>query len=172
MNFVSKSQRKISANLELGYTPGWTHRSIVEFLLHHGVITWTDVTHRIQATAHSPAEALALPLQEMEKAWKAVGHTDLAKRAVNSLIGLWAIDDIFSYRCLSSEREDDCPSGALKSTFHYEGGSILDFVIEESLVSGGISNRPLHDLAMCQVHVRIGTALYIYWKNQGAWCMS
>ena len=96
----------------------------------------------------------------MEDAWQTTGHPELAKRAVNSLIGLWAIDANFSYRSLSSRREDDCPPGALKSTFHYEGGSIMDFVLKEPLESGGISNRPLHDMAMCQEHVRLGTALY------------
>ena len=158
--FVAKPQRKTSACLELCYTPGWSHRSAVEFWLHHGVITWGDITHRITATAHYPPDTLARPLQTMEQAWQAVGHADLAKRSVNSLIGLWCLDETFSYRCLSSRREDDCPAGAMKSVFHYEGGSIYDFVQKEPLVSGGLSHRPLHDLAMAQEHVRVGRALY------------
>ena len=52
------------------------------------------------------------------------------------------------------------PPGALKSTFHYGAGTIHDFVTKEQLCNGGISNRPLHDLAMGQEHVRLGTALY------------
>ena len=44
--------------------------------------------------------------------------------------------------------------------FHYNTGTIYDFVLKEQLCNGGISNRPLHDLAMGQQHVRLGTALY------------
>ena len=116
--FVAKPQRKTSACLELCYTAGWSLRSAVEFWLHHGIISWGDITHRLTATAHYPPDTLARPLQTMEQAWQAVGHADLAKRSVNSLIGLWCLDETFSYRCLSSRREDDCPAGAMKSVFH------------------------------------------------------
>ena len=160
VNFVAKPQRKVSACLELCYTPGWNHRCMVEFLLHHGIVSWADVTHRITATAHYPADTLAKPLQVMEQAWKDAGHGDLAKRSVNSLIGLWCLDESFSYKCLSSTREDDCPPGALKSTFHYGSSAIFDFIVKEQISNGGISNRPLHDLAMGQEHVRLGTAMY------------
>ena len=42
-----------------------------------------------------------------------------------------------------------------------EGGVINDFVVKTLVNNGGISNRPLHDLAMGQEHVRLGTALYV-----------
>ena len=113
--FVAKLPRKTSAHLELCYTPGWHHRCMCEFLLHHGIVSWADITHRIRASATYPADTLALPLQTMEEAWRAIGHGDLAKRSVNSLIGLWCIDESFTYKCLSSTRDDDCPPGALKS---------------------------------------------------------
>ena len=69
--FVAKPQRKTSACLELCYTPGWSHRSAVEFWLHHGVITWGDITHRITATAHYRPDSLARPQPTMEQAWQA-----------------------------------------------------------------------------------------------------
>ena len=34
-------------------------------------------------------------------------------------------------------------------------------MIKEHVSNGGISSRPLHDLAMGQEHVRLGTALYV-----------
>ena len=37
---------------------------------------------------------------------------------------------------------------------------IHGFVTKEKLDSGGVSNRPLHDLAMCSEHVRVGSMLY------------
>jgi hypothetical protein len=56
---------------QLGYTgPGWVHRVQAEFLLHHGVIAWTDISHVFSATAHYPADLLAAPLREMEAAWE------------------------------------------------------------------------------------------------------
>jgi hypothetical protein len=48
---------------QLGYCrPGWVHRIQAEFLLHHGVITWADISHVFSATAHYPADLLAAPL--------------------------------------------------------------------------------------------------------------
>jgi hypothetical protein len=96
----------------------------------------------------------------MEHAWTDIGKPELAKRAVNSLIGLWAIDESFNYKCYSSRHEQDSSPEALKSTFHYDGGQILDFLVKEPLLSGRISNRPLHDLAMCSEHIKVGTMLY------------
>ena len=134
---------------------------MTEFLLHHGVVCWADVTHRIRATAQYPADTFAKPLQTMEEAWKAVGHGDLAKRSVNSLIGLWCLDENYSYKCHSSTREDDCSPGALKNTFHFGSATIYDFIIKEQVSNVGISNRPQHDQAMGQEGVRLGTGMFI-----------
>ena len=160
VNFVSKAQRSNSQWLELCYTQGWQHRCLTEFLLHHGIIAWEHVTHKLNATAHYPPDTFQKPLHLMEEAWEDTGHPELAKRAVNSLIGLWAIDENFDYRCFSSGHEQDSPKDALKSTFHYKNGLIHDFVLKEKLDSGGVSNRYLHDLCMCSEHVRVGSMLY------------
>ena len=96
----------------------------------------------------------------MEEALKEAGYPELAKRAVNSLIGLWAVDENYDYRCFSSGHEQDCPKDALKSTFHYKDGLIHDFVLKEKLDSGGVSNRYLHDLCMCSEHVRVGSMIF------------
>ena len=59
------------------------------------------------ATAHLPASILAEPLRTMEAAW---GEDEvLAKLAVNSLIGLWAIDECYSHKLRSSSYESDAP---------------------------------------------------------------
>lgn len=88
VNFVSKTQRSNSACLELCYTgPGWQHRCFTEFLLHHNIINWTHVTHKLTATAHYPANTFAAPLSIMEEAWKEV-YPEQAKRSINSLISL------------------------------------------------------------------------------------
>ena len=160
INFVSKAPRSNSSCLELCYTQGWTHRCLTEFLLHHGIISWQHVTHKLVASAHYPPNTFEEPLYMMDEAWKEVGYPELAKQCINSFIGLWAVDENYDYRCLSSGHEQDAPKDALKSTFHYKNGLIHDFITKEKLDSGGVSNRPLHHLATCLEHMRIGCMLY------------
>ncbi len=156
LNFVTKKYK--NCVVQLGYCgPGWQHRVQTEFLLYMGVISWDDISHLLTATAHLPAGLLTKPLRQMEAAW---GRNDtLAKLAVNSLIGLWAIDACFSHTLRSSTYETDAPAGALKQTFHYEGGQIYDFISSTRLL-GGSSCRVLHDLCMCTEHTRVGEALF------------
>lgn len=142
----------------LGYTgPGWMHRILAEWLLHTAVITWEDITHTLTATAHLPAGILAEPLEKMEAAWD--GDRTLAKTSVNSLIGLWAIDEATSLKVRTSRREDDAPpQGCLTSTFHYEGGFVYDFLTRTKLITNA-SCRPLHDLCLSTEAVRVGQML-------------
>ncbi len=144
----------------LGYTgPGWMHRVQAEWLLHTGVLTWDSLSHTLTATAHLPAGLLSEPLRVMEEAWD--GDLTLAKLSVNSLIGLWAIDEQTSIKVRSSRREDDAPAqGCLTSTFHYgDGQCIYDFITRTKLLSNA-SCRPLHDLCMCTEAVRVGQMLF------------
>jgi hypothetical protein len=151
---------------QLCYTgAGWMHRVQAEFLLHHGVITWADVSHTLTATAHYPADLLAGPLREMEAAW---GGSPLAKLAVNSLIGLLSVDETRSYKLHSSRRDSDAPAGALKQVFHYaDGETVYDFITSDSLLSD-VSCRPLHDLALCSKAVRVADALLHQAEQGGA----
>jgi hypothetical protein len=143
---------------QLGYTgPGWAHRIQAEFLLHHGVITWGDVSHTLTATSRYPRDLLAGPLREMEAAWEG---SPLAKLAVNSLIGLLSVDETRSYKLCSSRRNCDAPAGAVKQVFHFaDGEKLYDFNTSDSLLSN-VSCRPLHDLALCSETVRVGQMLY------------
>ena len=158
VNFVTKPIKNRAFASFLGYAgPGWQHRVQTEWLLHTSVITWEDVSHTLTATAHLPAGLLTEPLELMEKAWE--GDLTLAKLSINSLIGLWAIDEASAVKVRTSRREDDAPlSGCLTSTFHYEGGYIYDFVTRQKLVTNA-SCRPLHDLCMCTEAVRVGQML-------------
>jgi hypothetical protein len=159
LNFVTKpAGKKTQFAGDLGYTgPGWQHRVQTEWLLHTGVIAWEDVSHTLTATAHLPAGLLAEPLEKMEHAWN--GDATLGKLSVNSLIGLWCIDEATSLKVRTSTREDDAPrDGCLTSTFHYEGGYVYDFMTRTPLVTNA-SCRPLHDLCMCTEAVRVGQIL-------------
>ena len=81
ISFVSKPQRKVSAHLEFCYTPGRQHRCMTEFLLHHDVIGWADVTHRITATAHYPPSDFTQPLKTWRQRGKTSGTPTLRKEA-------------------------------------------------------------------------------------------
>jgi len=98
-------------------------------------------------------------LKKMEAAWE--GEEVLAKFSVNSLIGLWAIDEASLTKVRTSAREDDRPTGepCLTSVFHYgESQYVFDFMTTTKLVSNS-SCRPLHDLCMCTEAVRVGQML-------------
>ena len=143
---------------QLGYTgPGWYSRIAAEWLLHTSVCKWGDLEFILDATAHLPAGLLCQPLEQMEAAWE--NQEREAKLSVNSLIGLWNIDESLVFTQTSSSREDDAPNQTcLKSTFHYGGGFIYDFITSTKLVSNA-SCRPLHDLCLCTEMVRVGQML-------------
>jgi hypothetical protein len=126
-------------------------------MLHHGVITWDDVSHTFSATAHYPADLLAAPLREMENAWEG---SALAKLAVNSLIGLLSIDETKSYKLRSSRHDSDAPAGSVKQVFHYGDETLYDLITADLLISNA-STRPLHDLALCSEGTRVGQMLYV-----------
>jgi hypothetical protein len=129
-------------------------------LLHHGIITWADISHVFTATAHYPADLLGAPLCEMEAAWEG---SPLAKLAVNSLIGLLSVDEERSYKLRSSRHDSDAPAGCVKQVFHYRPAgahTIYDFITADTPVSN-VNTRPLHDLALCSEAVRVGQMLYV-----------
>ncbi len=155
LNFVTKKYTTLVK--QLGYTGvGWQHRVQTEFLLYMRVISWEDISHTLTATAHLPAGLLTTPLRQMEEAW--LGDP-LAKLAVNSLIGLWAIDQASSHSLQSSNYETDAPINSLKQTFYYQGGCTYDFITSTAILSSSTC-RPLHDLCMCTEAVRIGQVIY------------
>jgi hypothetical protein len=163
LNFVTK--RASNFITQLGYTgPGWQHRVQTEWLLHTCVISWGDVTHRITATGRYPADALRRPLERMEAAW---GEAGLGKRSINALIGLWCLDEQWSYKLTTAEFEADRPPGAhLRRTFHHPGGAVTDWISARRLITAA-SHRPLHDLCMCTEAVRVGQMIYCL-RKQGA----
>jgi len=133
------------------------HRVQAEFLMHTGILGWADISHTLTASAHLPSSLLSEPLEVMEKAWRE--DRTLAKLSINSLIGLWAIDEASVVKVRTSSREDDAPrEGCLTTTFHYEGGVVYDFVTRTQLLTNA-SCRPLHDLCMCTEATRVGQML-------------
>ncbi len=102
MCFLTKRSTNFIA--QLGYKgPGWHHRSQVEWLLHAGVIDWGSISHTLTASSHLPHDILAGPLLKMEAAWET---RQLAKESVNSLIGLWCLDEASNHTLRSSTVTD------------------------------------------------------------------
>jgi len=97
----------------------------------------------------------------MEEAW--CGVRQLAKESVNSLIGLWCLDEAWTHQLRSSTHDGDSPEGALKRTFHWseEGapGQIFDYITSTKLVSSSFC-RPLHDLCLGVEAARVGQMIY------------
>jgi hypothetical protein len=152
---------------QLGYTgQGWMHRVQAEWLLHTGTIDWSCISHILTATAHLPYNLFVSPLRKMEAAWN---DRQLKKQSINSLIGLWCLDEPKSYTARTSTHEGDCPPGAAKRIFHWSDGGvsgvIYDFVSTTKLI-GCTSCRPLHDLCMSTEAVRVGMMIYAL-KNTG-----
>ena len=156
LNFVTKSYTNLKTRL--GYTgPGWQHRCLTEWLLYSGVIGWDHVSHTFTATSNLPADLFVRPLLQMENAWPS--GSIHAKRSINSLIGLWCLDEPVCYTVITSNHDGDCPQGATKRTVHFEGGVTQDFITSTKLLSS-TSWRPLHDLALSTEAVRVGQMLY------------
>jgi hypothetical protein len=83
----------------------------------------------------------------------------LAKMAINSMIGLWAVDGVFAYKLTSSDHPGDTPENALKRTTHHAGGVVTDYITKTRLATP-CSHRPLHDLCLCTEAVRFGQMIY------------
>jgi hypothetical protein len=160
--FVTKKYKAFE--LQLGYTgEGWYARVAAEWWLHTGVITPQDISHVLRATAHLPHDVFRTPLDEMRTAWQDA-HMD--KQAVNSLIGLWFLDEAVSYRHFSSSDVRDAPAGDWRqSVFVHPGGQEYDWVKVESLVNT-TSYRPILDLVLSTECTRVGQAIYAL-KRQG-----
>ena len=117
----------------------------------------------VLASGRAPADLFKEPLEQIERA-----APEMSKFAVNSMIGLWAIDREYSYNVVSSTFEGDCPTTCnFKRIFSYEGGHITDFVTKR-VVSKTTSMRPIHDLTLSHEAMQVGKMLYVCKKQQAA----
>jgi len=160
INFVTRALTDCVK--QLGYTgPGWQHRAQTEWLLYTAVIGWEDIPWKLTATGRLPHDVFRKPLETMEKAW----DNGLGKQSINSMIGLWCLDETFNYKLTSSDHAGDAPPNALKRIVHHPGGTVTDYITKTKLLSS-TSHRPLHDLAMCTEAVRVGQMLYVLRKQR------
>ena len=121
-----------------------------------GVLTWADLPFKLTATGRLPADLFRAPLARMEAAW---GESGLAKQSCNSMLGLWMLDETFSYKLSTSEHPGDVPPNALKRLTQVGDTVVTDLISKTKLVST-TSMRPIHDLAMSTESVRCGQMIY------------
>ncbi len=117
---------------QYGYSgKGFYHSCLARWLLHVNVITWSQVTHRLNASAHLANDCLRRPLEIIEACWEDQADRKLA---VNSLLGLWckkrAIYNVTTSRC-----ELDAPAGdsLRRAIFYGEDKTVYDWVQEVSI---------------------------------------
>ena len=77
--------------------PRWYSREATQWLMRAAgwvrpQVTWDDIKFKYSSTAHLPADFFRQPIEEIE-----ASIPELAKQAVNSLLGLWSLDEHTSW---------------------------------------------------------------------------
>ena len=135
--------------------PGWYHRVAVEHLLHYGKIRWGHISHSFSATGRLPAGCFRGPLEKMEAAWR---DPALAKRAVNMMVGVWAIDRSESYSVVSSGSPADGQGCWAKRPVG--DGGVVDYIFRTVLLDNA-SMRPIHDQILHTEACRVAELLFL-----------
>ena len=84
-----------------------------------------------QIDRHGPL-SLPGPSEGPCRSWRGPGarRDDLAKRSINALVGLWGVEEAFSYKLFSSSYKEDAPRDTWATqTFSYPGGQVYDFIL-------------------------------------------
>ncbi len=89
--------------------------------MYSGTIAWSDICHVFIASAHYPADCFQAALRKMDAAW-AETFEDRSKESINSLIGLWCLDEAWSLKLRSSTCPDDAPSGEVMKRYTFRWG--------------------------------------------------
>ena len=156
LQYIDAGPAPSRAGLLLGkapYTgPRWYPRIAAEFLLHHGIVTWSDVKWGLDATGHLPNTAFEKALLAMDRAWG--DNRDLAKLAVNAALGIMGSPRATTYR-LKSGVVPEGTLGAIKVITEFDAQtSVVDWMWETKVLTNK-SYRPIHDVAVFTEQVRV-----------------
>jgi hypothetical protein len=135
----------------------WYHKAAVEFLLHHGICEWRDITFSLNATGKVPTQCVSKPLEIMENAWGE--DVDMAKFSINSMLGLWSTDAQCVYHVKTSTDPADGHGAWAKRLVTWEGGETFDFIFARKVITNA-TMRPIHDVIMATEHVRVAQVLF------------
>ena len=68
-------------------------REATQYLLDKQIVTWSNINITDSATAHLPADFFKSPLDNIERTI----DPELAKKAINSILGVWSVDRHYTY---------------------------------------------------------------------------
>ncbi len=158
--FVELKNGKRTALSLIPYVgPMWYHRVAVEFMLSHGICTWLDCKLSLQATAHVPSHVLAKPLLIMEDAWGS--NKTLGKYSINSMVGLWASQNNWTYHVKTSSSSSDAEGAFMHRVVPYGKDEATHDHIYQSRVIANATMRPIHDLIMHTEATRVAQLCFI-----------
>ena len=135
--------------------PGWYHRSIAEYLLHHSRITWGDVAYKLTASSHLPPEVFRRPLDLMEEAWRDLDDGPLrAKLSVNAMIGLLSRTESSQWHVRPAGHPEEARGAALVMHNRYGEHLVTDYAWQTQVITN-CSYRPVYDMIVWQEVLRV-----------------
>ena len=138
----------------------WYARPSVEFMLHHGIIGWQDISHTFSASGRVRVD-LAPVLEKMEEAWTEEGRRlKLPKLSINQMIGVWAIQPGTETLYVVSGGVADGLNSWGRQDFQYGENTVIDWIHRIGMVDNA-SWRPIHDIVMSTEHVAMAHLRYV-----------
>ena len=124
------------------------------------MIKFEDLNVGINGSGNLPVGYLRDALSQVEKAWQKTVDPSLAKKAINSWLGLYAADHQYSYIEKCFRDEDALPSyNGEQRLHHYECGLLSVGYKVEQLT--GRSHRPFHQWVIDQEHLLIAQCRHL-----------
>ena len=132
---IKTARRKLKSLPYQG--PRWYSKQATQWLLMRGVITWNDVKLGLTATAHLPPDTFQEPLDEIEN----IMSPEFAKKAINSLLGIWTVDSHHSY-VVATQHDNHAMSHGGKVMTREAPGGMYDIIYQQETMTNK-SMRPI-----------------------------
>lgn len=149
--------------------PGWYWRAETEWMLDVGIIDWEDILYVFSASAHVKPSFLADRLRRLDSLWEESQDEEFgvpSKHALNSMFGIWAIQQTYSYRLYTADDPRDVVEGSTKKSptpgcrmvdGEYE---MHDYVVRTELKDYA-SMRPIHQICLSQERLIMAKMCYL-----------
>ena len=149
--------------------PMWYPRPVIQYCLHMGVLTWSDLLYGITATGRYPRDNIRQALNEMDHAWgdawpeTGLPEADLIKMRkdmVNAMVGYFGMSTDSETRGLVTYDKDDFRGGHATMTNAYDVPGLLESKWEAPPPPDSGSYKPLYDFCVATERVRVAVVLY------------
>ena len=114
---------------------------MTKYLLDHAIITWRDLKLGSNATAHLSPDVFKEPLNKIEE----VINSELAKKAVNSLLGIWSIDYHYAYMVVTQHNDSSLPYQGQVLTRDAPGG-MKDILYRQETIMASSMRAVVHQV--------------------------